>query len=214
MRLRGYAALAAGLVASATALWTGQRDEGVATTAGAASVPDPAGLQTGQMPPTLPRPAALTPSGPAGTAPSRQPFVATPVRVPGVAAEDAESLAQAMNGGDPRTPPLAPDRHEFRREPPTPVELADPQAYRRYESRQQAAMYAAFEREAGIALAGMQQDLQRARAMGLDPAQLAEGEDKMARLADTLDRLRRDELVPAADASETPVPVVTDTPMH
>ncbi len=45
-----------------------------------------------------------------------------------------------------------------------------------------------------IALNDLQRDLQRGRAAALPPEQIAEGEEKQRRLAETLERLRQGEL--------------------
>jgi hypothetical protein len=114
--------------------------------------------------------------------------------LPAVQADAADSLATALRDGDERSPPILRDTPPL--EPANAAELADPAAYRRYENRQQARLYRAFEQEAVIALADMQQDLQRGRAAQLPPEQLAEGEEKARMLAETLRRLRQGELQP------------------
>jgi len=114
------------------------------------------------------------------------------VEPPTVAPDAAQSLADGLRNGDNRSPPIAPDAPAIERA--TPSELVDPSAYRRYEQRQQARLYRAFEQEAVIALNDLQRDLQRGRAAALPPEQLAEGEEKQRRLAETLERLRQGEL--------------------
>lgn len=129
----------------------------------------------------------MTPHSAAGAATN------PPAAPPPVVADDAaRSLAGALQDGDARTPPLATETVPIERA--TATELADPAAYRRYENRAQARLYRAFEQEAVIALNDMDRDLQRARAAGLSPEQIAEGEEKQRRLAETLERMRRGEL--------------------
>ena len=115
---------------------------------------------------------------------------APPPPLPPAAADAAAGLAQTLHAGDERSPPLAPAGRDVDDVPPTTNELADPAAYRRYESRRQARLYRAFEREASIALADIRRDIERARAAGVPPEQIAEGEDKARRLAQTLRRVQ------------------------
>lgn len=120
--------------------------------------------------------------------------VATPVTAaaPPVAADAAQSLVQALQHGDDRSPPIA--RDSTPAEGPTAAELADPAAYHRYENRQQARLYRAYQTEATIALGDMQRDIARARAQGLAPELIAEGEEKQRRLEQTLRALENGEL--------------------
>lgn len=124
-------------------------------------------------PRTVPAPAAVSP--------------------PPIAPDAAASLALTVRDGDARSPPLAP-RETIDDEAPTTNELVDPAAYRRYESRRQARVYRAFEREASGALVDMRRDIDRARAAGVPAEQIAEGEEKAQRLAETLRRLRDGEI--------------------
>uniref|UniRef100_UPI0021495B28 hypothetical protein n=1 Tax=Tahibacter caeni TaxID=1453545 RepID=UPI0021495B28 len=124
-------------------------------------------------------------SAPRGAAPGT-------TALPPVAADASQSLVDALRDGDARSPPVAaPDVSPERA---NAAELADPAAYRRYERRQQAKLYRAFEQEATIALADLQRDLARGRAAAMPAEQIAEGEDKQRKLAETLERLRRGEL--------------------
>lgn len=112
--------------------------------------------------------------------------------VPPVAADASQSLVDALRDGDARSPPIVPSALSPERA--NAAELVDPAAYRRYEQRQQARLYRAFEQEAAIALIDLQRDLARGRAAALPAEQIAEGEDKQRKLAETLERLRRGEL--------------------
>ncbi|MCQ4164528.1 hypothetical protein [Tahibacter harae] len=119
--------------------------------------------------------------------------MAAPAYAPASVQPDAaHSLAQALRYGDERSPPIA--HEESPAEAPTPAELADPAAYRRYEHRRQENRYRAYEQQAVIALGEMQRDLQRARDVQLPPELIREGEEKAARLAQTLRALREGEL--------------------
>lgn len=113
----------------------------------------------------------------------------TAASLPAVAADAAQSLADALRNGDSRSPPIVAD--DAPRERASAADLADAAAYRRYENRQQARLYRAFEQEATIALGDLQRDLQRARSAGIPAEQLAEGEEKERRLAETLQHLRQ-----------------------
>jgi hypothetical protein len=88
--------------------------------------------------------------------------------------------------GDPRSPPLAP---EAAVELPSADELADPEAYHRYESRQNSGIVMAFASAAVQALQQMRGDIERARRMGATAEQLQEAEDKQRHLQDVLDRI-------------------------
>lgn len=110
---------------------------------------------------------------------------------PVVDPDAARRLADALRNGDERSPPIAASSTPVERA--SAAELADPAAYRRYERRGQAKLYRAFEQEAVIALNDLDRDLQRARAAGLSPEQIAEGEEKQRVLAETLERLRQGE---------------------
>lgn len=116
----------------------------------------------------------------------------TNTAAPPVAADAAQSLAQALQHGDGRSPPIARDATPPQR--PTAAELADTAAYRRYENRQQARLHRAFQTEATIMLGDMQRDIARARAQGLPPELIAEGEEKQRKLEQTLRALENGEL--------------------
>lgn len=113
-----------------------------------------------------------------------------PAYAPATAQPDAaQSLAQALQYGDARSPPIS-HEEEDPAQAPTPAELSDPAAYRRYENRRQEKLHRAYEQQAVIALGEMQHDLQRARDEQLPPELIQEGEEKAARLAQTLRALR------------------------
>lgn len=157
----------------------------------------PSADRTGRAAPRGPSPPLRPPSD---TSASATRIVAA--YAPAVVQPDAaHSLAQALNHGDERSPPIG--REENPADAPTPAELANPAAYRRYENRRQEGLYRAYEQQAVMALGEMQRDLQRARDAQLPPELIQEGEEKAARLAQTLHALRQGELGEAAAAEST-----------
>lgn len=92
----------------------------------------------------------------------------------------AHSLADAREFGDERAPPIV---RSAAADAATPAELADPQAYGRYEARQHQRLLAAFVREAEQTLPRLQADIERGRAAGVNPQQLAQAEEKARRIA-------------------------------
>jgi len=96
------------------------------------------------------------------------------------------SVRDFIEHGDPRSPPLAP---EAAQELPTAEELADPEAYHRYEARQNSGIVLAFASAAVQALQQMRSDIERARKMGATAEQLREAEDKQQHLQEVLQRI-------------------------
>ncbi len=153
--------------------------------------------------PPVPEPAAAVPPAGAAAAP---PAAAQPVQSAGpgwfgevpraapVAA--ADSMADARLHGDARTPPLAPAAAASAG--PSPAQLADPQAYRAYEARQDARVMAAFASAAQLEVPRLQADVERARASGIPAAQIARVEEKIRRL----EQLRREIAGPGAALSD------------
>jgi hypothetical protein len=91
-----------------------------------------------------------------------------------------QSLARAHENGDARTPPL---KHAQDQTPAaTAAELADPKAYQRYEERQNLRLYAAFNQAATAALPKLRDDIERGRAAGIAPEQIAKVEEKVRRI--------------------------------
>jgi hypothetical protein len=99
---------------------------------------------------------------------------ATPVR------SAAASMAATRLHGDPEAPPIARDPME--RELPSPVELADPNAYQAYEARQTQRVYAAYVRAVDDELPRLMSDIVRGRAMGIAPEEIAKAEEKARQL--------------------------------
>lgn len=135
-----------------------------------------------------PPPTGRIPRDPPGNETATNPAYAPATVQP----DAAQSLAQALQYGDERSPPIS--HEENPPDTPTPAELSDPAAYRRYENRRQEKLYRAYEQQAAIALGEMQHDLQRARDEQLPPELIKEGEEKAARLTQTLRALREGEL--------------------
>lgn len=101
----------------------------------------------------------------------------------------AESMAKAMEHGDPQAPRVVRDEP---REAPSAAELADPKAYQQYETRQNQRLYSQYVKAADNEIPRLQADIERARAAGLPPEQIAEGEEKLRRIQAMRDQLQAD----------------------
>lgn len=99
----------------------------------------------------------------------------------------ADSMRQAQEHGDASAPPVV---REAGREKPTAAELADPKAYQQYEARQNQRLYNQYVNAADNEIPRLQADIQRARAAGLSPEQIAEGEEKLRRIQAMRDQLQ------------------------
>lgn len=91
----------------------------------------------------------------------------------------AQSLV-ATRDGDPRTPPI--EHNQAAQEMPSAAELADPKAYQQYEARQNTRLYAAYVQAADDELPRLREAIARARDMGIAPADIAKGEEKLRRI--------------------------------
>ena len=100
----------------------------------------------------------------------------------------AQSLATTRNG-DPRMPPL--QRDTVSANQPSAAELADPQAYQRYEASQHQQLLASFASAAQQEVPRLQADIERGRHMGIAPDAIAKMEDKARRLAALEQELRQ-----------------------
>ena len=98
----------------------------------------------------------------------------------------ATSMANAMKNGDPRMPPIG--RSEAQ-EKATEAELADPKLYAQYEARQTMRLYKGYINAADTEIPRLQQDIAKAKAAGLKPEQIAEGEEKLRRIQQMRDQL-------------------------
>ncbi len=106
----------------------------------------------------------------------------------GPALPAAQSLA-ATRYGDPRSPPIARDTQ--RPLQPTREELADPQAYQRYEANQHQQLLASFADAAQQEVPRLLSDIERGRQSGIDPVAIAKMEEKARRLAALEQELRQ-----------------------
>ena len=116
-----------------------------------------------------------------------------------------ESLRRSMEEGDPRAPPIA--RRETEREMPTEEELADPELYLQYETRQQQKVYASFLQASEKKISDLEKLIEQARAEGgVSPEQLEEGEEKLRGLQEMRDKLLQQypELSEPETEGETP----------
>ena len=98
----------------------------------------------------------------------------------------ATSMANAMKNGDPRTPPIGRSEPQ---EKATEAELADPKLYAQYEARQTMRLYKGYINAADVEIPRLQQDIAKAKAAGLKPEQIAEGEEKLRRIQQMRDQL-------------------------
>lgn len=99
----------------------------------------------------------------------------------------AETMSHAREHGDPAAPPVV---REVPPEAATAAELADPKAYQRYEARQNERLYNQYVKAADNEIPRLQADIARARAAGLPPEQIAEGEEKLRRIQAMRDQLQ------------------------
>ncbi|MDP2228634.1 MAG: hypothetical protein Q8J78_14280 [Moraxellaceae bacterium] len=104
-------------------------------------------------------------------------------------ADPVESLRLARLQGDARAPAVVRSPEP---EPPTPEELADPQAYQRYEARQNARLYRDYVKAADAEVPKLRQQISEAQAKGLSPEQLREGEEKLRRIEAMRQQLEAD----------------------
>lgn len=100
-----------------------------------------------------------------------------------------ESLRRARLQGDERAPAVV--RGE-ERVPPTAAELADPEAYQRYEARQNERLYRSYIKSADSEIPQLQEQIAKAKASGMSPEQLAEGEEKLRRIEAMRNQLMSD----------------------
>lgn len=91
------------------------------------------------------------------------------------------SMAEAREHGDPRTPPVVHDEPSTQARP-TAEQLADPQAYRRFEQGQHARLLASFADAAKEEVPRLRADVERGRAAGVPEGELAKMEEKIRRI--------------------------------
>lgn len=159
--------------------------EETATTAAAPAQPGLRPLDSQQLPPAGEVAATLPPAGSDSPLPP----------LPETTVDAAESMKHALEHGDPAAPPVV------RTEPgekATAAELADPKAYQQYEARQTQRLYNQYVKAANDEIPRLQADIERARAAGLPPEQIAEGEEKLRRIQAMRDQLQAEKgAVPA-----------------
>jgi hypothetical protein len=134
--------------------------------------------------PSLNRQQAPTNLTPTTQAPSTTDSPLLPLEVSNVDA--ATSMANAMKNGDPRAPTII---HDTVEEAATPAEIADPKLYAQYEARQNMRLYKGYVKAAEVEIPRLQADIAKAKAMGLKPEQIAEGEEKLRRIQQMRDQL-------------------------
>lgn len=133
----------------------------------------------------------------AGVTPADLPAIPAPVTredvplppLPESNVDAAESLLQAHLHGDARAPAVV---RSAEREPPTAAELADPEAYQRYEARQNERLYRSYVKAADGEIPKLQEQIAKGKAQGLTPEQIAEGEEKLRRIEAMRNQLMSD----------------------
>ena len=98
-------------------------------------------------------------------------------------------MSEAREHGDARAPAIV---RSPEREAPTAAELADPEAYQRYEARQNQRLYSDYVKAADEAVPQLQKDIDRARREGLPEEEIRKGEEKLRRIQAMRDQLRAD----------------------
>lgn len=99
-----------------------------------------------------------------------------------------ESMREARLQGDDRTPPIT--RNNVPAEAPTPEELADPELYSEYETRQEMKLKSAYVAAAYPEMQTITKQLQAMRDAGLDEAAVREAEEKLIQLQQMTQRLQ------------------------
>ncbi|HEX5361761.1 MAG TPA: hypothetical protein VFW49_11890 [Fluviicoccus sp.] len=99
----------------------------------------------------------------------------------------AVSMRESFLHGDPNAPKVVHDATP--QEQATPEELADPKLYAQFEARQNMRLYKGYVAAAETEIPRLQQDIAKAKAMGLSKEQIAEGEEKLRRIQAMRDQL-------------------------
>lgn len=102
-------------------------------------------------------------------------------------ADATQSMANAREHGDARQPSL---QRDAPRDMPTAAELADADAYQRYEARQNERLKKAYVNAADAEIPRLQKDIEQAQQAGMSPEQIAEGEEKLRRIQAMRDQLQ------------------------
>jgi hypothetical protein len=169
------AALVLVIVVVASGWWL-QAGREAGTVAEAAS---PLSRPAVQLPPSTPPEVAAEPAVPARDVPLPP--------LPDTTANAADTMSAARLNGDAREPALVRD---VELDAPTAAELADPEAYQRYEARQNQRFYDAYVKAAGTEIPQIQDAIARARASGMSEEQIREGEEKLKRIQAMRDQIQ------------------------
>lgn len=112
-----------------------------------------------------------------------------------------DQLRDARLHGDDRAPPIVHDPVPAER--PSASELAYPELYQEYETRQEVKLKAAFIDAAYPEIQKIESQLQQMRAAGLDQAALREAEEKLIQLQAMTQNLQEQhpELAPESDSN-------------
>jgi hypothetical protein len=102
-------------------------------------------------------------------------------------ADATQTMSHAREHGDARQPAL---QRDAVRDMPTAAELADPDAYQRYEARQSQRLKKAYVKAADAEIPRLQKDIEQAQQAGMSPEQIAEGEEKLRRIQAMRDQLQ------------------------
>ncbi len=100
-----------------------------------------------------------------------------------------QSLVDTRDG-DARTPPIARDTQAP--QAAAAAELADPQAYQRYEARQNMRLYSSFVQQAELEVPRLKADVARGIELGIAPDKIAVVQDKIKRLEAMQTQLKHD----------------------
>lgn len=161
-------------------LWL-QGDDAVPVTSAPAVAPQSAGASVASTGPVEMLPGEIAPSPSLAATDTALP------EVPALAADATQSMSNAREHGDARQPAL---QRDVPRDMPSAQELADPEAYQRYEARQNQRLHKAYVNAADTEIPRLQKDIERARQAGLSPEQIAEGEEKLRRIQAMRDQLQ------------------------
>ncbi|MDI1303177.1 MAG: hypothetical protein PSX71_14855 [bacterium] len=110
----------------------------------------------------------------------------------------AQAMSEARLHGDSRAPALA---RSPERDPPSAADLASPENYQRYESRQNQRLYSAYVKAADDEIPRLQEQIRRARSEGIPEEEIRKGEEKLRRIQAMRDQLQADHPGTAAAAS-------------
>ena len=110
-----------------------------------------------------------------------------------------ESLRNARENGDPRTPPI---KRQAARELPTPEELADPELYSQYEQRQENKFFAAYVRAVDGKVASIRAVVEQGKQHGMSEEDIAMAEAKIKGIQDMAARILKEKPDVAAQLQE------------